>query len=471
MRLVLGAVLSLFALCAASNQQSVCIVGSGVGGSSTAFRLRQLLEQGGAKDTTEIHVFEQTGIVGGRVAVFDHHGQTIEAGGTVFLTNNRYMMEYADLLDLPLRKPGDLLAANPQMGIFNGEEILFETNANSWYTTLKLLWRYGPFSLNAFQRIVKHLVDQFNRIYDIQLKGHAFTDPVDLLHAIKLYDLTQTTLEQVLLKGGVSPKLINELLAGITRVNYGQNTTMTALAGAVGLAGSGDDLRTVVGGNFQVPKGLLHRARAEVHFNTTVKAVRSGFTVDTSKGEFTCTAVVIATPLELTDIALPVEVPKRPFQTTHTAFVEGVLNAAKFGAASASDLPGGILTIELESLVFSSMGLQYDRPGRPPLYKVFSRKPWTADLAQEWFVDGKIVRQFPWRAYPTYQAPEIIPKFELAPGLFYVNAIESAASAMEISAVGGRNVALLVKTFLSSQAAAPTKPDASSESAASKDEL
>ena len=67
-----------------------------------------------------------------------------------------------------------------------------------------------------------------------------------------LYNLTQTTLENIMVNEGVDPKLINEFMAAITRVNYGQNTTLNGLAGVVGLAGNGDDLRAIKDGNFQV---------------------------------------------------------------------------------------------------------------------------------------------------------------------------------------------------------------------------
>ncbi|RHY04833.1 hypothetical protein DYB25_001565 [Aphanomyces astaci] len=441
-------------------QQRVCIVGGGVGGSATASFLRTLVP-----DAVEIVVFEQHAILGGRIATFDYHGATIEAGGTVFLTGNEYIMQFTKALNLTLRIPGDTLSSPPQMGIFNGREIVFETSPISWWNTAKLMWRYGPTSLRAFRGVVNDLLTRFRRVYDLQAAGHAFADPADLLRAmgtfdiriynpnvqVDLYHLTTVTLESKLAEAGVSRLLINELLAGITRVNYGQNTTMTALAGAVGLAGSGDDLRAVQGGNPLMIQGLLQQAQAIVHVNTKVNAIHTTpLQVDTSSGSFSCDAVVVATPLELSDVQLPLTVPKRPFQTTHATFVEGELRPAKFGLASVVSA-GMILTMEDASIPFSSMGLQFQRLDAHKnnqtvsLFKVFSRSRWTDNDVNDWFLDGaNVIKRFPWRAYPTYVAPETIPKFKLADGVYYVNAIESAASAMEMSAVGARNVALLV---------------------------
>ena len=49
-----------------------------------------------------------------------------------------------------------------------------------------------------------------------------------------------------------------------------------------------------------------------------------------------------------------------------------------------------------------------------------------------------------WDAYPRLKprAPENTPPFRLAPGLWYANALESYASAVEISAVAAKNCVL-----------------------------
>ncbi len=52
-----------------------------------------------------------------------------------------------------------------------------------------------------------------------------------------------------------------------------------------------------------------------------------------------------------------------------------------------------------------------------------------------------------WLAYPDYDVRQRASidglSFELHPGLYYINAIEWAASALEMSAVGAKNVANL----------------------------
>lgn len=53
------------------------------------------------------------------------------------------------------------------------------------------------------------------------------------------------------------------------------------------------------------------------------------------------------------------------------------------------------------------------------------------------------IKQIAWKAYPEYSTKIHEAKFKLHNALYHVNAIEWIASAMEMSAIGGRNVALL----------------------------
>ena len=65
--------------------RKVAVIGYGVGGTATAYFLRELL---GA--SVELHVFSD-GKVGGRTGVVEFSGNTFEAGGAIIHKNNRYM--------------------------------------------------------------------------------------------------------------------------------------------------------------------------------------------------------------------------------------------------------------------------------------------------------------------------------------------------------------------------------------------
>ena len=66
------------------------------------------------------------------------------------------------------------------------------------------------------------------------------------------------------------------------------------------------------------------------------------------------------------------------------------------------------------------------------------------------FLNFSVQAVHDWYAYPVFHAPEHFAPFQLAPGLYYGNAWENAASAMEMSAVAAANSALLVQKYLAS---------------------
>ncbi|KDO19877.1 hypothetical protein SPRG_14908 [Saprolegnia parasitica CBS 223.65] len=445
MLLRLGLLAAAAITCVVAEAPHVCIVGSGIAGASTAHFL--------ADAGVHLSVFEKEDRIGGRMHAFPYRGVKIEAGGTIIHVNNKYMVGFAQRLGLKLVKPGQFTGGNSRMGIFTGDDFAIETSTSSYVTMAKMLWRYGPLNLKRMKDVVQETLDKFDAIYALQDNGAAYTSPTELIAALGLLETTQTSLEAIMVANGVSPRLINELMAGITRVNYGQNTTMSGFGGLVGLAGSGDDLRAIAGGDYQIPEGLFREAKANVYLNTTITSITPNadgtLKLMTSRGSWvTCSGVVVATPLELSNVALPahVHIAPRPFQMTHTTFVQGELTPAYF--QQRSDVPETILTTENASLPFSSIGLQYRQDG-VSLYKVFSRAPMTSAVLAAFFEPPfEIVATYPWAAYPTFHVPEVFGPFKVLPGVVYPNAIENAASAMEMSALSGRNAAHLILAHL-----------------------
>ena len=53
-----------------------------------------------------------------------------------------------------------------------------------------------------------------------------------------------------------------------------------------------------------------------------------------------------------------------------------------------------------------------------------------------------------WRAYPVLGPSSVWPPFELARGLYYPNAMESAVSTIETEAVAARNAVALLKNMV-----------------------
>jgi prenylcysteine oxidase/farnesylcysteine lyase len=122
----------------------VCIVGSGMGGASAAFFLRNY-----STAPLDIDIFEQNDKVGGRMAVVELAGDTFEAGASILHPKNFHAVNFVNLLGLKPRSDPD----DEGFGIWNGSKFVFKTaNAGDSFiskittqilNTLAVMWRYG----------------------------------------------------------------------------------------------------------------------------------------------------------------------------------------------------------------------------------------------------------------------------------------------------------------------------------------
>ncbi|PIN99579.1 hypothetical protein AB205_0153090, partial [Aquarana catesbeiana] len=127
----------------------IAVVGAGIGGTSAAYFLRQKF----GKDV-HIDVFEK-GDVGGRLATIEMEGNQYEAGGTVIHPLNLHMKAFVKDLGLNPRKPsGDLL------GIYNGDEFVFQESEWFLINIIKMLWNYGLNFLRMYMW-VEDILDKF----------------------------------------------------------------------------------------------------------------------------------------------------------------------------------------------------------------------------------------------------------------------------------------------------------------------
>ena len=377
------------------------------------------------------------------------------------------------------------------LGIFNGIQFLFRSSFIPILTTFELLWRYG-FGLRKIQSYMKRLWKHFDVIYDLQSKGRSFTDPVAMVKAMggdSFYQLTQVTAEDHFKQElGWGDRIVDEILAGACRTNYGQDVdTLTAMVGVVSMAGSEDNsLYSIVGGNYQLPVKLLESSTAEVHtvhVTEVVKVVTKEntapsyvlhYTEDEAVGQSEMwDAVVVACPLETSDLQFEgfdtdkwTPIRKQKFHRTVANFVYGKLNPRFFGVDKYdSTFPQEILTTKMQqpAVEFKSVGLQcpadltkqqrndYVKAARKDVaqvYKVFTSEPLTDDQLNLIFSEYSDHTAVDWMAYPEYMTPESCGSFVLDDGLFYVNCIEHVASAMEMSCIGGKNVSLLTSDYL-----------------------
>ncbi|GFY93857.1 farnesylcysteine lyase [Actinidia rufa] len=467
-------ILALLILCSTrsySQTLSVCIIGSGIAGSSVAHFLRHYsddLHHHSPPRIGPIRIFERHGVVGGRMATVSIAGHTFEAGASILHPKNYHALHYAESLNLTIKKPSS--SSSLSLGIWDGHKFVFKTlttNSTCPFTqkilsltnSCLMFFRYG-LSLFRMNTFVERTVNNFLKYYEVFESRPVFETVDEMLNWAGLHKLTTRTLQEELADVGLSPLLIQELVTVITRINYGQSVSISGLAGAVSLAGSGGGLWSIVGGNWQMAAGLINSSRVTLHLHEEIESISylgDHYELNSTEGNsYQCDVTVVATPLDELNIRFTpkISIPMRKLQHTHATFVRGFLNSAYFGLNAASEIPTLVGTVESLDLPFSSISVLKQHNEQDMTYKVFSREPMEDELLDRIFSVRRETIRIDWGAYPHYKAPERFAPFVLdGQHLYYVNAFENAASTMETSAVAAENIARLILSRSSGQAA------------------
>ncbi|KAM6221157.1 prenylcysteine oxidase 1 [Rhynchocyon petersi] len=448
------------------NRLVCAVIGAGIGGTSAAYYLRQKFGS-----DVKIDLFER-GEVGGRLATLTVEGQEYESGGSVIHPLNLHMKRFVKELGLSTVKGSDGL-----MGIYNGENLVFEESHWFVINVLKLVWHYG------FQFLRKHMwvedvLDKFMRIYRYQAHDYAFSSVEKLLHALGGDDfvgMLNRTLLETLEKAGFSEKFLNEIVTPIMRINYGQNMDINGFVGAVSLAGAESGLWAVEGGNKLVCSGLLQASKGNLISGSVMyieEKTRTKQTGNPSKmyevvyhsgseihSDF-YDIVLVATPLnrKMSNITFlnfdpPIEEFHQYYQHIVTTFVKGQLNTTVFSSRALDKFDlSAILTTDNPNLFINSIGIVSPVKAKDNLnpstvgahvWKIFSQDILTKEQILKLFLSYNSVVKKSWLAYPHYKPPEKCPPIILHDRLYYLNGIEFAASAMEMSAIAAYNAALL----------------------------
>ncbi|NXX87290.1 PCYOX oxidase, partial [Urocolius indicus] len=444
----------------------IAVVGGGIGGAAVAYFLRQKFGKSVRLDVLE----KET--VGGRLATLEVEGGAYEAGGSVLHPLNLHMKHFVKELGLSVVPTHGSL-----VGVYNGEEFVFQES--SWYIVnlLKLLWHYGLNPLRMYMW-VEDILGKFMRIYRFQTHDYAFSSNERLLHSLggdEFSRMLNQTIDEAMQKAGFSPKFINEAVCPAMRINYGQGVDINGFVGAVSLAGVDSGLWAVKGGNKLVCSGLIYASKAQVTTGTVLsielrtRQSRTGELVKLYHVAYNTTSgvtgdmydiVVIATPLghKMTKITFKNFDPPVPdfpvsYHQTVTTLVHGRLNTSFFGYQDPSDFHWGtILTTENPNLFINSVEVvtpvdDVDGVGKVPLqsavWKVFSNEVLTKEQLNLIFSSYDSVKVKTWLAYPEYNPPEKCPPILLHDNVYYLNGIEQAASAMEMNAIAAKNAALL----------------------------
>ncbi|XP_066495722.1 prenylcysteine oxidase 1-like [Tiliqua scincoides] len=437
------------------------VIGAGIGGTSAAYFLRQKF----GRDVL-IDVFER-GEVGGRLATLNVDGQDYEVGGDIMHPQYRYMKRFVKELGLSTYPSQDGL-----IGIYNGDELVFEQSSCDLWSLIKLFWNYGLNPLRMYLWATGSL-SKILRIYQYQSQDYAFSTNEDLLYALggaSLMQLLNQTIEEAMQNRGFSQKFIDEIITPIVRFNYGQGANVSGLVGLVSCGGIDLGLWSVEGGNKLVPSGLLSASKARLIPGTVLsleeKTRQKGHSGDREKKyEVTyCSEselatelydiVLIATPLqpEIANITFhnfnpPIPEFCRHYHQTVTTLVRGHLNTSIFGYQDPSRFELSIIfTMESPKLFFDSIMILppvRKTAQKHSVWRVLSPEPLTKEQLNLLFYSYDSVEEKKWLAYPQYNSPESIPPIILHDQMYYLNGIEYLGSAIEISAVAAKNAVLL----------------------------
>ncbi|XP_059099551.1 prenylcysteine oxidase 1-like [Tigriopus californicus] len=470
----------------------VAIIGGGIGGTSCAHALRQ-----GLGSNLSLTLFEM-GEVGGRLATIEMAGHEYESGGSIIHSQNREMATFVKTLGLKATKKAGRLDhwSMSTFSLFNErQEVLFQLTEWTYFQNIQMILRYGLLSLYKMSAFISELLTNFTKIYPILDAGIGFSSTAEMLKHMEtrsissasLLNATSWSLDEAMRAQGMDPLLIHEIATAAVRVNYGQlPSDLHSLVGGVALAGAEGNLWSISGGNKQVPALLLERSQAEF-VSAKVDLVKlnadgsfkveyrnrmddnvpylwkeggvgeSVTELEAENMDGTFDVVVLATPLtndkkqlEFQGFPRAFEFPGR-YHRCVTTFVHGRLRSKYFDTNNINLVSPSNFYVSGDSKINSisllvpvnySFGMKI-----PEVWKIFSQTPLTDDDLNDIFRTREDIKIVDWLAYPEYTAhyqPDQLGNFTLHPGLFYINAIEWAASAMEMSALGGKNVANLI---------------------------
>lgn len=447
----------------------VAIVGAGIGGTAAAYFLNERLN-------CEIHIFnDHRSTVGGRVSTIDIGGRNYESGGAVIHTSNHYMSSLADKFGYKKLQE----EKESTFGVWDGENFRIINSGWKIWSYLKFIYRYGlkPFFLDSY---IDSMLDKFTSIYDYQNSGYTFDGIQEMLTSMDptFVNMSETSGYSYFENLHFSDAFINEIVTGMTRANYGQDSNMQSFVTMVTAAGSQDSsLFAIKGGNKQIAERMLQESHAVLHETlvTKVTQVHDGgeiyynvdtATSDTSMNNNRFDFVIIAHPLEISSVKfenlldpLP-DMSGRIFHQIIATFVQGKINPRFFGLDYLAEVPSAIVTTKFKNFKvdFNSIGKQLpvDVSGSDEtrkllvhddntVWKIFSQKPLTEEDLSQLFLSRNEVKSVSWQAFPHYQLGEKLPTTILSNKLFYINGIEWAASSIEMSLIGAKNSALHVE--------------------------
>jgi glycine/D-amino acid oxidase-like deaminating enzyme len=435
--------------------KKVAIIGSGVTGAEVAYALTQKSDQ-----KIIVELFEKEPVAGGRAHAIKFAGTEIEVGGTVVHSSNLLvteLMKFADVnenVDTPL-----IGRADDEMWWWDGKQVYLKAKNSTISFATALIKTFGPFSTWNFRSAAINAVNRWKRVYTA-LEKQSFENPFDLIKELNLQNETEVSLLERFRAKHVSDRLTTDFCGAIIQNMYLQNQNANAFAGEVGLAGAGlvgGHLFGIAGGNgklFQKIFDILKKQKlATLHYKTPVLKVAKDRVITASGTVKGFDAVVIATPLELGKLTVlkgnkELKTRLRKYQPVHVTLVAGELNPQALGGKT-DKTPSSVFVKPEQGLPYKSIGLTGFTKESQPIYKFFSDKPLPDSVLDKLFTKHFDQIEHHWDgAYPVLKPKNLWPDYELTPGVFYANGLETSAASLETNAVSALNTAHRVQEYL-----------------------
>lgn len=222
------------------------------------------------------------------------------------------------------------------------------------------------------------------------------------------------------------------------------------------MAGMDGSLWAVKGGNKKVAEKLLEKSKARLinEYVTKITKNKNSYTLFTSNDknanyDYVVFAAPLAQnqkiPINFTDMSVELNKTGRYHRTVSTIVV-GELKRELFTPLSDNNASFTVISINEDDFYSSISHVEgVNETGKSNVWKIFSQQPLSNDQIDKFFSSTDDIKVVDWLAYPHYETPTKLRSFHIANRLYHINAIEWAASAMEMSCIGAKNVALLIK--------------------------
>ena len=323
---------------------------------------------------------------------------------------------------------------------------------------MRLAWNYGPLQLLKLEKFYNDVLNDFVKIYQNLGEGNGYRTMTSFLESMspRFIGLVTSSLSDHLIQNvGLDNKLVTELVGAATKFNYGQlPDTMHAFVGAVALIGFDKRLWAVEGGNLRVSECLIQQSGANMVRSEVNNIVNIGDQWKVEETGETFDVVILAAPLTEDKSKLRIQnnsnaVPGSYHRTVST-LVRGDLNFSSLGLSDADLLTSHYFypasTFPVWSVeTMTPVDYSDADTDLPSVHRLFSHQSLTEEILDTLFTRIEEVTETDWLAYPQYHPGADLGRFALDPGLYYINSVETAASAMEMSVLGARNVVNLIE--------------------------